>query len=83
MLGRLRMSVEECIDSYTQLASRVFQRRHVSPVTIGGKMKARYSAEELQHAIEDVVKANNLDKDALLKDTSPNACKVFVLDLVN
>jgi hypothetical protein len=72
------MSVEECITTYIQLSSRVFQKKHAIPVKISGKIKARYSSEELRRAIEDVVEANHLDKDTLLKDTSPQACKVFV-----
>jgi hypothetical protein len=79
MLGRLSMSAEECISAYIQLSSRVFQKKHTIPVKISGKMKARYSSKELQRAIEDVVRENHMDKDALLKDTSPQACKVFVL----
>lgn len=78
MLGRLRMSVEECINAYIELSSRVFQKNHIMPVTMRGKVKARYSGKELQRAIEDVVEAQHLDRDALLKDTSPQACKVFV-----
>ena len=81
MLGRLRMSIEECIAAYVELSSRVFQKRHIMPVTVNGKVKARYSSKELQCAIEDVVAARHLDKDTLLKDTSPQACKVFVLKL--
>lgn len=79
MLGRLRMSVEECISAYVELSSRVFQKKHVMPVTVRGRVKARYSSEELQRAIKDVVEAHHLERDALLKDTSPQACKVFVL----
>jgi hypothetical protein len=71
------MSVEECITAYIQLSSRVFQRKHAIPVKISGRIKARYSSEELRRAIEDVVEASHLDKDTLLKDTSPQACKVF------
>jgi hypothetical protein len=81
MLGRLRMSVEECIAAYVELSSRVFQKKHIMPVTVRGKVRARYSSKELQHAIEDVVAAHHLDKDALLKETSPQACKVFVLEV--
>jgi hypothetical protein len=78
MIGRLRMSVEDCISAYIQLSSRVFQKKHAVPIKISGKIKARYSSEELRRAIEDVVEANHLDKDTLLKDTSPQAYKVFV-----
>jgi hypothetical protein len=55
MLGRLRMSVEECISTHVELSSRVFQKKHVMPVTVRGRVKARYSSEELQRAIKDVV----------------------------
>jgi hypothetical protein len=72
------MSVDDCITAYIQLSSRVFKKKHAIPVTIRGEVKARYSSKELRHAIEDVVEAHHLDKDALLKDTSPQACKVFV-----
>jgi hypothetical protein len=78
MLGRLRMSVDECILAYIQLSSKVFQKKHASPIKISGKVRARYSRKELQRAIEEIVLANNLDKDSLLKDTSPRVCKVFV-----
>ena len=81
MLGRLRMSVEEYIAAYVELSSRVSQKKHVMPVTVRGKIKARYSSKELQRAIEDVVAARQPDKDALLKDTSPQVCKVFVMEL--
>lgn len=72
------MSVDDCISTYTQLSSRVFQKKHASPVKISGKVQARYSSEELQRAIEDVVEKSHMDRNALLKDTSPQACKVFV-----
>ena len=49
-------------------------------VTVRGKLKARYSSEELQRAIEDVVEAQDLERDALL---SPQARKAFVLGIYN
>lgn len=76
MLGRLRMTVEECIEAYIQLSSRIFQKKHVSPVNIRGKVKARYSSEELQRAVQDVIRERGYDEDELLKDTTPQACKV-------
>jgi hypothetical protein len=73
------MSVDECILAYTQLSSRVFQKKLASPIKMSGKVRARYSSKELQLAIEEIVQANTQDKDSLLKDTTPQACKVFVL----
>jgi len=73
------MSVDECILAYTQLSSRVFQRKHASPIKISGKVKARYSSKELQLAIQEIVQVHTQNKDSLLKDISPQACKVSVL----
>jgi len=76
MLGRMRMSVDDCIKEYTQLASHVFQRKHMLPVKISGKLKARFDSKRLRDAIQDVAVRHGLEKDALLKDTTPMACKV-------
>jgi hypothetical protein len=83
MLGRLRMTVQDCIDAYIRLSSVVFQRQHMSCITLSGKIKARYSSEVLKNAIKEVVKAQGLEEDALLKDhdTSSSACKVSVYQI--
>ncbi|USP73984.1 FabD/lysophospholipase-like protein [Curvularia clavata] len=77
MLGRLKMSVGDCIDAYVLLSKRVFRKtRH--RVTIKGQVQGRFNAEELARAIKEVVKQQGLKEDALLRD-EPNApCKVFV-----
>ncbi|KAI9673080.1 MAG: hypothetical protein M1829_004394 [Trizodia sp. TS-e1964] len=77
MLGRLRMSVSDCIDAYLKLSDRIFQKKN-HRVTIKGKVQGRFDSEELTRAIKEVLKAENLEEDALLKDESENACKVFV-----
>lgn len=76
MLGRLRMSVDECITEYTKLASDVFQKKHILPMTISGKVQARFDSKRLAEAVQGVVSRQGLDKNALLKDTTPMACKV-------
>ena len=75
MLGRLKMSVNECIDAYLSLSDRVFQKkRHW--VTIKGSIQSRFDSEELERAVKEVVTAQGLQEDALLKDASDDACKV-------
>lgn len=81
MLGRLRMSAEECIEAYVKLSSRVFKKQHTSSITISSKVEARYHSEELRKAIEDLVETKGLERAALLKDTSPHACKVSVVTI--
>jgi hypothetical protein len=75
MLGRLRMSVAECIVVYLSLSARVFRKtRH--RVTVRGKMRGRFDSEELARVIKEVVVQQGLQADELLEDTKGAACKV-------
>jgi hypothetical protein len=77
MLGRLRMSVADCIAAYLSLSNRVFQKtRH--RVTVKGQLQGRFDAEELARAVKEIVAKQGLLEDALLKDESATACKVYV-----
>jgi hypothetical protein len=75
MLGRLRMSVADCIAAYLSLSDRVFRKtRH--RVTIKGQVQGRFDSEELAQAVKEVVKQQGLPEDALLKDAPEAKCKV-------
>jgi hypothetical protein len=75
MLGRLKMSVAECIAAYLSLSDRVFRKtRH--QVTVKGKVQGRFDSEELARAVREVVKQQGLQEDALLKDAPEAGCKV-------
>lgn len=75
MLGRLKMSVTDCIFAYLSLSERVFHKaRH--RVTIKGRIQVRFDAEELALAVKEVVKQQGLEEDALLKDAPEAECKV-------
>ncbi|KAF2625508.1 FabD/lysophospholipase-like protein [Macroventuria anomochaeta] len=77
MLGRLRMSVADCITAYLSLSTRVFRKsRH--RVTVKGQIQGRFDSEELARAVREVVKQQGLQEDALLKDEPNTVCKVFV-----
>ncbi|MCJ1269239.1 hypothetical protein MMC22_009129 [Lobaria immixta] len=77
MLGRLKLSIDDCIDAYLSLSGRVFQKKR-HRVTTKGNIQGRFDSEELERAVKEVVIKQGLHKDALLKDASDNACKVFV-----
>ncbi|KAI9823351.1 MAG: hypothetical protein M1819_001359 [Sarea resinae] len=77
MLGRLKMSIGDCINAYLSLSDRVFQKKR-HRVTIKGKIQGRFDSEELARAVKEVVIAQGLQEDILLKDVSDDACKVFV-----
>ena len=77
MLGRLKMSVGDCITAYLSLSDRVFRKtRH--RVTVKGQVQGRFDAEELARAVKEVVAEQGLQEDALLKDESATACRVCV-----
>ena len=75
MLGRLEMSIDDCIDAYLLLSDRVFQKKR-HRVTGMGNIQGRFDSEELARAIKEVVAAQKLKEDALLKHMSDDVCKV-------
>ncbi|KAI3332970.1 FabD/lysophospholipase-like protein [Ustulina deusta] len=76
MLGRLGMTVDECIEAYVSLSDRVFEKKS-HRVKINGKLQGRYDKTELERAIKEILIKRGLPEDALLKDVDA-ACKVFV-----
>ncbi|KAF2191272.1 FabD/lysophospholipase-like protein [Zopfia rhizophila CBS 207.26] len=77
MLGRLKMSIDECIHAYLQLSDRIFQKKR-HRATVKGKIQGRFDSDELERAVKEVIKGQGLQEDALLKDTPDASCKVFV-----
>jgi hypothetical protein len=75
MLGRLRMSVDKCIDAYISLSDRIFQKRR-HRMTIKGQVQGRFDLDKLERAIKEIVVRQGLAEDALLKDTLDGKCKV-------
>jgi hypothetical protein len=69
MLGRLGMSVEECIQEYKKLGSRVFSS---STHRIGwkGNRQGRFSATALEESVKDILVRHGHPPDALLTDPS-------------
>ena len=75
MLGRLKMGIDDCINAYLSLSDRIFQKKR-HHVTIKGNIQGRFDSHELSRAVKEVVTAQELQEDALLKDVSDDACKV-------
>ncbi|KAI9783465.1 MAG: hypothetical protein M1816_001347 [Peltula sp. TS41687] len=77
MLGRLKMSVDECIDAYISLSDKVFQKKR-HRATGKGNIQGRFDSEELARVVKEMVAEGGLQEDALLKDSPDAVCKVFV-----
>jgi hypothetical protein len=75
MLGRLKMSINECIDEYLSLSDRILQKKR-HRVTIKGNVQGIFDTEELVRAVKEAVIRKGLQEDALLKDMSDDACKM-------
>ncbi|KAF2679456.1 FabD/lysophospholipase-like protein [Lentithecium fluviatile CBS 122367] len=83
MLGRLRMTVDECIETYKTLSRRIFSPVH-SKANIAGraltKLKAegKFESEPLEQVVKEICRDRGLSEAELLKDNSDDAPKVFV-----
>jgi patatin-like phospholipase/acyl hydrolase len=74
MLGRLGMSVDECIEAYTSLSDKVFKKTG-HRVKINGNLQGRFDASELERAVKRILVERGLGEDALFKDFDA-PCKV-------
>lgn len=77
MLGRLEMSVDECIQAYTSLSEEIFSKDSKSKLkfTFLGDIKSRFDAARLEKATMKILDKAGMNKDTLL--ASPEAkCKV-------
>jgi hypothetical protein len=78
MLGRLRMSVADCIDAYISLSARVFRKTR-QQVTYEDDFLGLFDSQRLGRAVMRIIEQQGFDKNMLLEDTSDNACKVYVV----
>src|SRR5271154_2300168 len=86
MLGRLELSVDECIDAYEQLCPKVFSKRWSSK-TLGraiGRVDGRFDHKALENGVKGILKSRSggvagrgMDESTLLKSVS-NKCHVLV-----
>lgn len=77
MLGRLEMTVEECIDAYLRLMSQVFEKReNRSIIGVLGGVKPRFSSNVLKDAISEVLKSQNIPLDEKFDNGTKPRCKV-------
>ncbi|KIW15832.1 hypothetical protein PV08_05882 [Exophiala spinifera] len=83
MLGRLEMSVDECIDAYKELMKTVFEKKkNRFAIGIFGQIKSRFSSKTLEKAVKGVIKKRGIpvDESFCVKadDEESRKCRVFV-----
>jgi hypothetical protein len=75
MLGRLKMSIDDCIEVHLLLSDRVFKKKAYR-VTGKDNIQGIFDSDELVRTVKEVVTTLGLQEDVLLEDVSGSACKV-------
>ncbi|KAL6714796.1 hypothetical protein ACLMJK_007056 [Lecanora helva] len=82
MLGRLRMSLDECESAYSMLAETIFTPVHnpANPVRLYKFLnaKGKFSSTPLEDCIKSTIWSKEMSEQELLKNQDPDACRVFV-----
>ncbi|THY56482.1 FabD/lysophospholipase-like protein [Aureobasidium pullulans] len=82
MLGRLEMSVDECIKAYSGLIATVFGvQLSKIPMNWKGKVKPRFDSAKLEVAIKQVISQSGLPEDTMFDDGIERGCKTFVCSI--
>ncbi|KAL1614869.1 hypothetical protein SLS54_009423 [Diplodia seriata] len=87
MLGRLRMSVDECLDAYRKFMSDVFDHGVIVKAWNYTLKDGLYSAQTLEKIIRDLIRERLGRDDAILNDENDSVlgevhfhrCRVFVM----
>jgi patatin-like phospholipase/acyl hydrolase len=74
MLGRLRMSVDQCIKAYHELMPAIFEKAKHRYSFSKGKLQGRYDGKALEDGIQRILKSRNMQPDTPLKDPG-STCK--------
>ena len=67
MLGKMGMTVDECIEKYESLSKNVFGKKHMRGRLTRGLAPAKYSGKNLQKCIQGLLSLRNLDENLPMK----------------
>jgi hypothetical protein len=77
MLGRLEMSVDECISAYSTLMEAVFEKKSSRlPIDWSGRIGAQFDLTKLKEAIDKVIIDHGASRTDQFNDGNPRGCKV-------
>lgn len=78
MLGRLEMTVEQCIEAYIVLMDVIFDPKDRAwlPFRVrNGKVKPRYKTEQFEQAIKQVIRNSGAMTDDRFRGDKQSTCK--------
>jgi patatin-like phospholipase/acyl hydrolase len=74
MLGRLGLTVDECIQEYADLARKVFTKLH-HRINVKGKVQGRFNHVAIEDGVRGLLQRMGLEENALLFDPTDPPCK--------
>lgn len=84
MLGRLEMTVDDCIDAYNKLSASVFSEpRRKIPISFGGRLTSRFDSNKLKEAILGIMSSQGLSPDESFGDSQDPGCRTLVCHFVS
>ncbi|KAG5654012.1 hypothetical protein H0H81_008321 [Sphagnurus paluster] len=82
MLGRLQMTISECIQAYEALSSSIFSGNIIQRTFNKTRTGYWYTADKFEKDVKALIKKKTGDENALMRDPDPNnKCKVFVVSI--
>ncbi|KAL8719856.1 MAG: hypothetical protein Q9181_008002, partial [Wetmoreana brouardii] len=63
MIGKMGMTIAECIEKYEKLSKVIFGKKHMRARVTRGLAPARYSGKTLQKCIQGLLRERKLDED--------------------
>jgi hypothetical protein len=77
MLGRLEMTVDDCIEKYKMLIEKIFGSK-INLVSFGfkGDIKPKFSSSKLEEGILQVLRDLELNEKTLFNDGKERGCRV-------
>lgn len=75
MLGRLRMSVRECIDTYLEISPKIFTKIHHIGVNWKGKTQGRFDHLALESAVKNMLKQQGENEDEIFAENGSTSCR--------
>lgn len=79
MLGKMGMSVEECIGQYEMLSKTIFGKKHFRGRITRGLAPARYSGKRLRKCIRTLLRERQLDENLLMRHHEDDRVAWYVL----
>jgi patatin-like phospholipase/acyl hydrolase len=77
MLGRLRLTVDACIQAYTAMSPKIFSKSHHRINLKNGETQGRFNHEALESGVKEMLRKYRFDPEAFLKDSEgQESCKV-------